>query len=417
MELKNQINSFLRRASRTAAAVTAALCAALMSAVGYYNDALPDTYKVGTGSGMPVIHTVLPVTAQELSDEGFGRAAYSELAGGESRRLSLRLFGSVPIKEVREEMVDRPMLAAGGSAFGIRLVTDGVMIIDMKKVSGSCPAEESGLRIGDVIESINGERVSTNNRVGEIIKASGGESCDIKYRRGAKTSVCKLTPVLNEGSYRAGMWVRDSSAGIGTMTFIDPDTLAFAGLGHAICDNDTHEELPLSKGSISDVNISGCNKSSKGSPGQLLGEFTGGESGELLLNCSGGVYGILEEMPEGYVTYPLAFAHEVHKGEAYILSQTDCGEPEEYSVEIESIGNEDGHDMVIKVTDKRLIEKTGGIVQGMSGSPIIQDGRIAGAVTHVFIDDPKGGYGIFAESMYEYACQAADDSSNESRAG
>ena len=259
----------------------AAVCAAVMTTVGYYSAALPDSYTCAYGSEITA-NTVLPITAQELAES---RAAFKNVsaggAGRSSKNVSLRLFGSVPIKDVKEETVDRPTLAAGGSAFGIRLVTDGVMIIDMKSVSGKCPAKDAGLKIGDVIEAVNGERVSTNDRVSEIIKCSGGKKCTVRYRRGGKEHEVSIKPVLSEGSYRAGMWVRDSSAGIGTMTFFDPETLAFAGLGHAICDSDTHEPLPLSEGSISDVKVNGCKKSEKGEPGQLVGEFTGGETGSL----------------------------------------------------------------------------------------------------------------------------------------
>lgn len=401
------------RLSQMTAAVAAALCAAVITSVGYYSQALPDEITAESGTQIR-LETALPVTVQELAQS---RAAYFDITdGGQSEphtcRLSLRLFGSVPIKEVDEKIVDRPLLAAGGQAFGVKLVTDGVMIIDMKKIGGECPAKEAGLRIGDVIEAIDGERVSTNDRVSEIIKASGGESCTVRYRRGDKTYTCSVKPKLCEGSYRAGMWVRDSSAGIGTMTFIDPQTMTFAGLGHPICDNDTHEPLPLSNGSITPIRINGCTKSKKGEPGQLMGEFAGEDCGELVLNCEGGVYGSVNSMPEGYVTYPLGFAHEVHEGKAFIISQTGEGEPQEYEISIERIthsGEEDfGHDMIIKATDKELIKRTGGIVQGMSGSPIIQDGRLVGAVTHVFVDDPKGGYAIFAEKMYGYSNTAAD---------
>lgn len=411
-----QYRKIFTRLSQSAAAVTAAVCAAVMTSVGYYKAALPDSYCCAYGSE-PKFDTALPVTAEELAES---RAAYTDVngIGRESRGLSLKLFGSVPIKEVKQTSMDRPMLAVSGRAFGIRLVTDGVMIIDMKKIGGSCPAKESGLKVGDVIESINGERVSTNSRVSEIIRESGGEECEIKYRRGERELECTLKPTLCEGSYRAGMWVRDSSAGIGTMTFIDTETLAFAGLGHAICDSDTHEQLPLSKGSVSEVKINGCNKGEKGAPGQLLGEFCGAETGELTLNCGGGVYGRLYSAAEDCVTYPLAFSHEVREGHAYIYAQIDGGEPEKYDITIEKLSPDDSeHDMVIKVTDSELISRTGGIVQGMSGSPIIQDGRLVGAVTHVFIDDPLEGYGIFAETMYRYAKDAVSGEEETSMAG
>lgn len=404
-------NRYLRRAVHSAAAVTAALCTAIMFAVGYYGTSLPDNYT--TEHGTPLrISSALPVTAAAVADS---RAA---LSGNDTaaRPMSLRLFGSVPIKQVKETPVERPMLLVGGTAFGIKLVTDGVMIIDLKKLSGRCPAAEAGLAVGDVIESVNGERVSSNSRVSELIRTSMGGGCTVTYRRGEQHRETTIIPVFSEGSYRAGMWVRDSSAGIGTITFYDPSTGAFAGLGHSICDADTHEPLPLSHGSITNVTLNGCTKSSKGEPGQLIGEFTGDDCGTLTLNCDGGVYGISDTLPRCEI-FPLGFSQEVHTGRAYIYSQLD-DTAERFEISIERVSPLDcGHDLIIKTTDKRLLERAGGIVQGMSGSPIIQDGRLVGAVTHVFIDDPTGGYGIFAEKMYRCSLEASQRSAEDLAAG
>ena len=192
------------RLAQSAAAVTAAVCAAVMTTVGYYSAALPDSYTCAYGSEITA-NTVLPITAQELAES---RAAFKNVsaggAGAAAENVSLRLFGSVPIKDVKEETVDRPTLAAGGSAFGIRLVTDGVMIIDMKSVSGKCPAKDAGLKIGDVIEAVNGERVSTNDRVSEIIKCSGGKKCTVRYRRGGKKARGKRKARAERGQLPRG---------------------------------------------------------------------------------------------------------------------------------------------------------------------------------------------------------------------
>ncbi len=418
MEMQMKRRVVLCRLSKSFAAITAAACTAIMSCVGYYGHALPDRLTTAYDSKL-TFNTLLQITADELST---GKTAYSASSSGgmvTTRDISLKLFGSVPIKDVKEETVDRPVVAVGGYAFGIKLVTDGVMIIDMKNLSGCCPAKDAGLRIGDVIEEINGEQVTSNSQVSEIIKNSGGEECSIIYRRDGVERECTLTPILSQGSYCAGMWVRDSSAGIGIVTFSDPQTGVFAGLGHAICDVDTGEALPLSNGSVSEVRINGIAKSEKGQPGQIMGEFVGGNEGELVTNCDGGVYGILDEYTDfSGELYPLGFASEVHEGDAYILAQIDNGEPQRFDISIESILSSDSeHDLIIKVTDEELIEKTGGIVQGMSGSPIIQDGRLVGAVTHVFVDDPTGGYGIFAESMYEYSTDIISVSREEKIAG
>ena len=376
----------IKKITQAIAAVVAGVCSAAMLGVGYYGGKLPDS--IMDDGSLPQFSTAVPVTAERSVPAG----------------LNVKLLGSVPIKSIKEETVERPRLAAVGSAFGIKLVTDGVMIIDMKKLSGECPAADAGLRVGDVIESVNGETVSTNAELCDVIKNSGGSSCIVKYRRGSTTRETSITPVLSEGCYRAGMWVRDSSAGIGTMTFIDPETGVFAGLGHSVCDADTHEPLPLSHGTISPVRINDIKKGATGDPGQLIGEFCGDDCGCLTLNCGEGVYGTSDSIPENAREYPMAFSYEVHTGSAFILTQTDNGCPKRFDIVIEKIGGE--HDLVISAKDPELIKQAGGIVQGMSGSPIIQDGRLAGAVTHVFIEDPTGGYGIFAERMYRHAVAA-----------
>ncbi len=376
---------------RLAAGTTAAICAALMTAVCGFSLTLPDAFTAEQGTAI-TIDSPLPVSEKPTTNG----------------TVTLNLFGSVPVKEVTKNTMVRPRLIAGGQAFGIKLVTDGVMVVDMKKMSGVCPAIDAGLQVGDVIETVNGEAVYSNMRISELIRASGGDDCTIGFRRGGESLECTLTPVFSAGSYRAGMWVRDSSAGIGTMTFIDPDSGAFAGLGHSICDPDTREPLPLSQGTAAEVRIDGVTKSARGIPGQLLGEFDGGDIGKLTLNCEGGVYGVIDSLPENAQIYPLGFAHEVRKGDAYMIAQLDGGSPQRFNITIESVDS-GGHDLIIRTDDSRLIEQAGGIVQGMSGSPIIQDGRLIGAVTHVFIDDPCGGYGIYAERMYKYAVGAAAD--------
>ncbi len=298
----------IKKMSQALAAVVAGVCSAAMLGVGYYCGKLPDT--VMDDGSLPKFSTAVPVTAERSVPAG----------------LNVKLLGSVPIKNIKEDTVKRPRLAAGGNAFGIKLVTDGVMIIDMKKLSGECPAAEAGLRVGDVIESVNGESVNSNAQLSDVIKGSGGNGCAVRYRRGDSVRETTVTPVLSEGSYRAGMWVRDSSAGIGTMTFIDPETGVFAGLGHSVCDADTHEPLPLSHGTISPVRINDVKKGTAGEPGQLIGEFCGDDCGDLTLNCGEGVYGIADSIPENAPMYPMAFSHEVHTGAAYILTQTDDGE-------------------------------------------------------------------------------------------
>ena len=238
--------------------------------------------------------------------------------------------------------------------------------------------------------------------------ARDGESrgaVELLIERAGKKQTVKLLPARSkvDSKFKAGLWVRDSSAGIGTVTFYDRKNGIFAGLGHAVCDVDTGEELPISGGDVVNAAVKGCYKGKDGSPGELCGVFAPGEIGELYENCGIGVYGAFSELPKTG-EMPVAIADEVKNGKAQIISTVDADGPQYYDIEITKIYTKSGQrNMIIEVRDKRLIEKTGGIVQGMSGSPIVQNGMLVGAVTHVFINDPLKGYAIFAQTMAEEA--------------
>lgn len=393
---------------RKITALFSVFTAGIMGVVGFYSLTLPDSFDVSKG-GRLMINSLFSISAAPCDT-----AAVSAQTKAVSNN-TLMLFGVVPIKDVAAKEVERPLLYPCGQAFGIKLITDGVMVVDTASVDGVSPAAKCGIKEGDIIISINDEKIRSNDDIAKIISDSCGETCSVELRRDGRSKKVDLTPVFGEGGYKAGLWVRDSSAGIGTLTFFDPETNCFGGLGHPICDADTKEILPLSKGIAGDVKITGYNRSEKGNPGQLLGEFTDSAAiGDITSNCSDGIFGKLNENPSKTEPVELSFKQELHTGEAYILSSIDGGEPKKYTVNIEQINLDDNaeHDMIIKVTDKELIQKTGGIVQGMSGSPIIQDGRLAGAVTHVFIDDPTMGYGIFAQEMYKKAQQQAYNNKN-----
>lgn len=388
------------------AVIFSALTAGIMGLVGFYSCTLPDSFNISKGGSL-MINSLFSISASPC--DTISAISKSNTVSNST----LMLFGKVPIKDVTAKEVERPMLYPCGQAFGIKLVTDGVMVIDTAEIDGKCPASECGIKEGDVIVSINGEKIKSNEDIAKIISDSCGEPCSVMLRRGGSSKKVDLTPVFGEGGYKAGLWVRDSSAGIGTLTFFDGNTNAFGGLGHPICDADTKEILPLSEGIAGEVKITGCNKSQNGKPGQLLGEFSSSAAlGEILSNCSDGIFGTLNQNPTQSEAVELGFRQEMHTGKAVILSSVDGGDPVEYTVNVEEIHLDDEaeHDLVIKVTDERLISKTGGIVQGMSGSPIIQDGRLVGAVTHVFIDDPTMGYGIFADEMYQKSQQTFNSS-------
>lgn len=401
---------------RKTTAWAAVLLFSIIGLVAFYSAVLPDFYLVSKGDELAV-SSLFSISAKPCQSKV--TVAVSGNASGSSRytKNMLMLFGSVPIKEVQSKTVERPVLYPCGQPFGIKLITDGVMVVDLQKINDSSPAKDCGIKEGDVIVSIDGEKVKSNADVAKIIRATGGECCSVRIKRGNNDLTLKLQPKLDGGCYKAGMWVRDSSAGIGTLTFYDAETGAFGGLGHPVCDADTKEPLPLSAGTVGEINLTGFNKSKSGSPGQLLGEFANSAStGEILKNCESGVFGTLNANPcdSSSKAIPLGFRQEITTGKATILTSIDNSGPKEYDISIEQINMSESaeHDLVIKITDKELLEKTGGILQGMSGSPIIQNGRLVGAVTHVFIDDSAKGYGIFADEMYSKASDSLQSLEN-----
>ena len=324
-----------------------------------------------------------------------------------------KLFGTVPLKTVSVSRFGNIRLCPGGMPFGAKMFTDGLIVVGFSEVdceSGSKqPAYDAGIRMHDVILKINGEPLASAAHMSEIVSASDGKPMTFTVRRSETELEFTLAPTFSVGeqTYKTGLWVRDNTAGIGTVTYIDPTTGAFAGLGHGICDGETGALLPLSRGMIANVSISGVRRGTSGTPGELKGYFSSGKIGALLGNTSAGVYGILSDIPNGVsknTSLPIALKDEIHDGKAQIYCTLDENGIKSYEVTIRKIKNAtDNKCMEVTVTDPALIEITGGIVQGMSGSPIIQDGRLIGAVTHVLISDPTKGYGIFIENMLEAA--------------
>lgn len=300
------------------------------------------------------------------------------------------------------------MLCPGGMPFGVKFYTDGVMVVgfcDVETGKGNVnPAARAGLRAKDVILKINGVEIKGAADMTERIEASAGKSMKLTCRRGGKEFETTLTPVLSaaEGQYKTGIWVRDSGAGIGTVTFLFPDSGAFAGLGHGICDADTGALVQMRKGAVSDVTISSVVKGAAGAPGELKGHFNPGRTGALLGNSACGVWGVFSEAPETTAEpMPIGLRDDIHEGDAYILCTVGTEQMQKYDIRISNIKRdaEGSKCFTVTVTDPDLLAVTGGIVQGMSGSPIIQDGKLVGAITHVLINDPTTGYGIFLENM------------------
>ena len=317
------------------------------------------------------------------------------------------LFNTIPIKNSSLTVSDRHYVVPSGEIFGLRLFTEGVLIIKTETVDTAqgniSPCDMAGLKKGDVILKVDGTTVVSSNALSEILSRGDKNAFEIEYERNSRIRKTVLNTYysVSQCKYKAGMWIRDSAAGIGTMTFYDPLTGAFAGLGHGVCDIDTGEMLTFSDGDIVSAKITGCYKGEKGKAGELCGVFSGNTIGMLLSNNSIGVYGVIPVKKAQVEPIPVAMSYEVQEGKAQIISTVDESGICRYEVEISRINpsSAENKNMVIKITDAKLIEKTGGIVQGMSGSPIIQNGKIVGAVTHVLVNDPTKGYGIFAETM------------------
>ncbi len=323
------------------------------------------------------------------------------------------LFGFVPLKSVTVTKLSELRLYAGGMPFGIKFMTDGVMVVGFcgvdTKDGDKNPSIDAGLLVNDMIKSVDGKEIKSAAELTGAVESSEGRELEIKYTRAGKECVTRLTPAYSEaeGKYKTGIYVRDSGAGIGTVTFIDPESFSFAGLGHGICETESGSLIDMERGSVVDVTISGIVRGKVGEPGEIKGYFNSGKEGTLLYNTDCGVFGFLAALPEGTIGEPMAVASrgELREGRAHILCTLDTNKIEKYEVEISNIdlsakGNKC---FTVKITDQRLLDKTGGIIQGMSGSPIIQNGKLVGAVTHVMINDPTTGYGIFIENMLNAA--------------
>ena len=320
----------------------------------------------------------------------------------------LMLYHAIPLKTVKVSVVDNSCVVLCGMPFGIKMFTNGVIVVglaDIKTNTGNFnPASEAGLKAGDIILSVNGKTAGSNTDVEKAVESSCGKPVTMTVSRDGQKFSISVQPIRSEsdGLYKVGLWVRDSTAGIGTLTFYDPSGNCFAGLGHGICDADTGQLMPLLSGDIVPVTISGVTKGVKGTPGELRGYFTDDAAiGSLGANVQAGVYGPMKTPVQGKAV-KIAMKQDVQTGPAQVCTTIDGCTPKYYNIEIEKIDYRQGvesKNLVVRVTDPQLLAQTGGIVQGMSGSPIIQNGKLVGAVTHVFVNDPTRGYGIFAENM------------------
>ncbi len=379
---------------------------------------LPDTLALTQGQVSTLHLGGLSLTAEALTvtssgDETLASAGAVDVVSRQvgTSEMLLSLFG-IPLKKVEVEVSPEKRLVPGGMALGVAMRTDGVLIVGVSDVAdGISPAKTAGLMAGDVIRSVGGTPVTTAKGLTELLEKAGPRPVHIAYQRAGENRTALLTPHRDEttGAVRLGAWVRDSTAGVGTLSFYDPDTKRYAALGHAITDGDTGAVLTVSEGQVLRADIVAVQKGRSGVPGELKGSFlnSGETLGDIRRNSILGIYGTLDRAaanplyPDGL---PIGLRSGVHIGAATILSSVDGTGVHEYDIQITRVNHQNApapKSMVIRVTDEKLLSATGGIVQGMSGSPIIQNGKLVGAVTHVLVSDSLKGYGIFIESMLD----------------
>ena len=327
--------------------------------------------------------------------------------------INLKLFGVIPFRSVNVSVLPKTSIVPCGNTVGVKLYTDGILVIGLSEVNGMdgkgyTPWKEAGIKEGDFIELMGNIKVEDIEHLVEIVEMSQGNELNMRIRRNGKVVKTTIMPVKcsEDKTYKIGVWVRDSTAGIGTLTFYDPNTNYFAALGHGITDVDTGELLTVKEGSILKSSIVSVRKGKKGKPGELKGVFMQQESGlgEIKENSSCGIFGKLYGSIDNEYAKPMpvALRAQVKEGKAYILSNVKGEKINKFDIEIQKVlkqNEQNSKGMIIKITDPKLLDLTGGIVQGMSGSPIIQDGKVVGAVTHVFVNDPSRGYGIFIDWM------------------
>ena len=373
---------------------------------------IPDEIYVSRENQRDAFAQGLPISVDEV--EGARPVFGAQRVGAASESdgvLICRLFDLIPVKEVVVHDTDRKLVTAAGTNIGIYLKNSGVLVVECASFSDQSGAliapAAYRIRSGDVIRSVDGRTVSSKEELIQAVEESGGRQLVLQVTRGTDTIEVAVTPeVASDGSMKLGLWVRDDIAGIGTLTFITENN-DYGALGHGVSDIDTGELIRIDTGSIYETRITGIEKGKRGTPGEVTGliQFRPDSFlGTIGANEENGIYGKITQLPEALkevAAIPVGYKQEITQGSAQIICSVE-GQRSAYEIEIESVDyhpREENKGIRYRVVDERLLDATGGIIQGMSGSPIIQNGRLVGAVTHVFVDDPTRGYGIFAECM------------------
>lgn len=328
-------------------------------------------------------------------------------------KVSVNLFDLIPLKQVEVNVLKKTKVVPLGNTIGLKLYTKGVMVIGMAEIQGEDkqnykPYENSGIEEGDMIISVDNKEVTCISDLIENVNQSNGNDICVEYLRENKTNTTNIKPIKSgNNEYKLGLWVRDAGGGVGTVTYYEPESGMFCALGHGITDVDTGEIVNISNGELVLAEINSINKGKRGSPGEIKGSIESTEKiGDVSKNTNLGVFGSITNKSKLEIkeddAIEIASRDEIQEGKAEIICELEKGKKEKYEIQIQKIysnNNYDNKSMIIKITDERLLEKTGGIIQGMSGSPIIQNGKFVGAVTHVLVNDPTTGYGIFADML------------------
>lgn len=359
--------------------------------------------KRANGTNMPVIQ------ASNLGESE--QSSKYETAG--TFELNLNLFGTIPVKEIDVNVIPKTKVVPMGNLIGAKLYTSGVLVVGMSEIQGDDqqkhkPYEGSGIEEGDMIVEMDSKKIANTDELVETVNSSKGKAIQIKYVRNDEIITTSIQPIKSEDNeYKLGLWVRDAAAGVGTLTFYEPSTGKFAALGHGIVDVDTGDIINIANGELVTSNLVAIKKGEKGTPGEIKGSIDSGVTiGNISKNTNFGVFGLVSNKNNlnlnGAKEYEVALRSEIQTGEAEIICELENEKKEQYKIEISKIytsNNYDNKSMMIKITDERLLQKTGGIIQGMSGSPIIQNGKFVGAITNVLVSDPTTGYAIFGDLM------------------
>lgn len=364
------------------------------------------------------LETIAGVKIQEKSNDAIEASTkinddkVSNNSLDNKKEYNLSLLG-VNLKTITANIIPETKVVPLGDLVGLKLYTKGVLVVGISEIKGEDnktykPYEEAGIEQGDSIIKINDEKIESTEDLLECVGKTNGKTMSMTYIKGGEEVEKTITPVkTSKNTYKLGIWVRDAGAGVGTLSFYDETTNTIASLGHGIQDVDTEEMLDISSGEFVTAEIVNVKKGEENNPGRIEGTIEDSKNlGTVYSNTRFGVYGKINNKSELNIdtskAIKVALRNEIKEGDAKIICTLEDGKKEEYNVRIQKIfknNNENNKSMIVKVTDERLLEKTGGIIQGMSGSPIIQNGKMIGALTHVLVSDPTMGYGVFADLM------------------